>query len=203
VCPATNAWGRALWAATRESDAARQRYGPTRFGESCLVARRLVETGVRFVTINTSLDVFERDSWDVHGTHPFGTVAEMKQTSAPAYDQAYSALIEDLAARDLLPETLVCCLAEFGRTPRVNPGGGRDHWPRCWTVCLAGGGIRGGQVIGRSDPIGAEPAERPVNPAELVATMYHCLGLDVQNRLPVPHHGPILDPGTEPIWELF
>ena len=185
--------------------AVRERYGMSRFGQSCLLARRLVEAGVRFVTINTFLTVFDEITWDVHGSKPFTSIAGMKEIVCPMYDQGYSALIADLDARGLLDDTLVCNLAEFGRTPRINPAGGRDHWPACWTVYFAGGGVQGGRVVGKSDDIGGYPAERPVTPAEVVATIYHSLGIDMETTLPGPQGRPfgIVDSGTRPIMELF
>src|SRR5258707_1835558 len=157
---------------TKEPQSARDRYGMTRFGQSCLLARRLVEAGVRFVTINTFLTVFNEITWDIHGSKPFTSIEGMKDIVAPMYDQAYATLIEDLYDRGLLDNTLVCNLAEFGRTPRINPAGGRDHWPQCFSVYFAGGGIQGGRAIGKSDAIGAYPAERAVEPAQVVATIY-------------------------------
>src|SRR5256886_6190871 len=136
---------------SKEPQKARDRYGMTRFGQCCLLARRLVEAGVRFVTINTFITVFDEITWDVHGSKPFTSIAGMKEIVCPMYDQGYSALIEDLDKRGMLPKTMVCNLAEFGRTPRINPAGGRDHWPQCWTVYFAGGGVRGGRVLGESD----------------------------------------------------
>ena len=118
------------------------------FGQCCLLARRLIEAGVRFVTVNTFLTVFDEITWDIHGSKPFTSIEGMKRHRRPMYDQAYSALIEDLDQRGMLDKTLVCNLAEFGRTPRVNPAGGRDHWPQCWTVGFAGGGVKGGRVVG-------------------------------------------------------
>jgi uncharacterized protein (DUF1501 family) len=105
----------------------------------------------------------------------------------------------------MLDTTLVCCLAEFGRTPRINPAGGRDHWPQCFTVYFAGGGVQGGRVIGKSDAIGAYPAERAVEPAEVVATIYHALGLELDTTLPGPagRPFPLVDFGKQPIRELF
>jgi len=94
--------------------------------------------------------VFDEITWDIHGSKPFTSIAGMKEIVAPMYDQGYSALIEDLFQRGLLDDTLVCNLAEFGRTPRINPAGGRDHWPQCWTSYFAGGGVKGGRVIGRA-----------------------------------------------------
>jgi uncharacterized protein (DUF1501 family) len=129
----------------------------------------------------------------------------MRDIVAPMYDQAYSALLEDLVQRGLLDSTLVCNLAEFGRTPKVNPAGGRDHWPQCWTVKFAGGGVQGGRVVGRSDAIGGVPAERPVDPAAIVATIYRSLGLDLKTTLPGPQSRPfpLVDFSVREIHELF
>jgi hypothetical protein len=189
----------------KEPAKVRERYGMNRFGQSCLLSRRLVEAGVRFVTINTFLTVFNEVTWDIHGSSPFTSIAGMKELVAPVYDQGYSALIEDLHQRGMLDDTLVCNLAEFGRTPRINPAGGRDHWPACWTVYFAGGGVTGGRVIGKSDEIGGYPAERPANPAEVVATIYHSLGIDLETTLPGPQGRPfsVVDSGTKAITELF
>jgi len=189
----------------KEPQSVRDRYGMSRFGQCCLLARRLIEAGVRFVTINTFITVFDEITWDIHGSKPFTSIQGMKEIVAPMYDQGYSALIEDLSQRGLLDKTMVCNLAEFGRTPRINPAGGRDHWPQCWTVYFAGGGVKGGRVVGRSDDIGAYPAERPVNPAEIVATIYKSLGVDIETHLPGPaaRPYPVVDFGTQPIKELF
>lgn len=183
----------------------RERYGLNRFGQCCLLARRLVERGVRFVTLNTFITVFNEITWDIHGAKPFTSIAEMRDSVAPMYDQGYSALIEDLYQRGMLDSTLVCNLAEFGRTPRINPAGGRDHWPQCWTVYFAGGGVQGGRVIGKSDELGAYPVDRPVTPKEVVATIYHSLGLNLETHLLGPQNRPIplVEDGTQPIWELF
>ena len=190
---------------TKEPLKVRERYGLTRFGQSCLLARRLVEAGVRFVTINTFITVFDEITWDIHGSKPFTSIAGMKDIVAPMYDQGYSALLEDLFQRGLLDNTLVANLAEFGRTPKINPAGGRDHWPQCWTTYFAGGGVKGGRVVGKSDEIGAYPVERPVKPAEIVATIYHSLGLNLETHLPGPQSRPfpLVDYGTQPIRELF
>lgn len=190
---------------TKEPPALRERYGMNRFGQSCLLARRLIEAGVRFVTVNTFLTVFNEITWDIHGSKPFTSIEGMKEIVAPMYDQAYSALLTDLIDRGLLENTLVCNLAEFGRTPRVNPAGGRDHWPQCFTVYFAGGGVQGGRVVGRSDPNGAYPAERPTPPSEVVATIYRSLGLDLETALPGPagRPFPLVDFGAHAIDELF
>lgn len=190
---------------SKEPDSVRQRYGMNRFGQCCLLARRLVEAGVRFVTINTFLTVFDEITWDIHGSKPFTSIEGMKNIVAPMYDQGYSALVSDLAQRGMLDSTLVCNLAEFGRTPRVNPAGGRDHWPQCFTTYFAGGGVQGGRVVGSSDPIGAVPADRPVQPGDIAATIFHSLGLDLQTHLPGPSGRPfgLVDFGYKEIHELF
>ena len=201
----TSARAREAFDLSKESDAVRDRYGRSRFGQCCLLARRLIEAGVRFVTVNTFITVFDEITWDIHGSKPFTSIQGMKDIVAPMYDQGYSALIEDLSQRGLLGNTLVCNLAEFGRTPRINPAGGRDHWPQCWTVYFAGGGVQGGRVVGRSDPIGAYPAERPVTPSEIAATVYHAMGVDLEQHLPGPASRPypVVDFGTHAIKELF
>lgn len=201
----TSAKAREAFDLTKEPMKVRERYGMTRFGQCCLLARRLVEAGVRFVTVNTFITVFNEITWDIHGSKPFTAIEGMRDIVAPMYDQGYSALIEDLHQRGMLDNTMVCSLAEFGRTPKINPAGGRDHWPNCWTVNFAGGGVKGGRVIGKSDEIGAYPAERPVNPSEVVATIYHSLGLDLTTHLPGPQGRPfpLVDFGTQPIKELF
>jgi hypothetical protein len=201
----TSQQARAAFDLSAESEDVRQRYGMNRFGQCCLLARRLVEAGVRVVTINAFLTVFDEITWDIHGSKPFTSIEGMKNIVAPMYDQGYSALIEDLHQRGLLDDTLVCNLAEFGRTPKVNPAGGRDHWPQCFTVYFAGGGVRGGQVVGASDPIGAVPADRPVEPPNVVATIFHSLGLDLETLLPGPSGRPfpLVDAGFREISELF
>ena len=176
-----------------------------RFGQCCLLARRLIEAGVRFVTVNTFLTVFNELSWDMHGSLPFISVEQMKRTWPRCTIRRIARLIEDLVERGMLDDTLVCNLAEFGRTPRINPAGGRDHWPGCWTIYFAGGGVKGGRVVGRSDPIGGVPVERPVEPPEVVATIFHSLGLDPETHLPGPQGRPypLVDYGKHPIKELF
>jgi hypothetical protein len=190
---------------SKEPVEVRERYGMNRFGQCCLLARRLIEAGVRFVTVNTFLTVFDDVSWDIHGSKPFTSIEGMKQQVAPMYDQGYSALIQDLSQRGMLEDTLVCNLAEFGRTPKVNPAGGRDHWPQCFTVYFAGGGVQGGRIVGASDPIGAVPADRPTEPPEIVATILHSLGLDLEAHLPGPagRPFPLVDFGYREIRELF
>ncbi len=201
----TSEQARSAFDLSMEPQKVRERYGMNRFGQCALLARRLVENGVRFVTINTFLTVFGETTWDIHGSKPFTSIDGMKNIVAPMYDQAYSALIEDLDQRGLLDDTMVTCLSEFGRTPKVNPAGGRDHWPQCFTVTFAGGGVKGGRAIGKSDPIGGFPAERPVDPGDIVATIFKSLGFDHTSHLPGPagRPFPLVDFGKEPIKELF
>lgn len=161
-----------------ERDSVREAYGSNSFGQSCLLARRLVESGVRMVTVNMFETVFNRVTWDCHGSRPFSTLDDYARELLPTLDAALSALLLDLESRGLLESTLVVATGEFGRTPRLNAAGGRDHWPGVWSALLAGGGTRRGHVVGASDAHAAEPADRPVSPAELVATMYHSVGID-------------------------
>jgi len=201
----TSPQARAAFDLSQEPKEVREKYGLNRFGQCCLLSRRLIEAGVRFVTVNTFLTVFNEITWDIHGSKPFTSIEGMKDIVAPMYDQAYAALIEDLSDRGLLEKTLVCNLAEFGRTPRINPAGGRDHWPQCFSTYFAGGGIQGGRAIGKSDPIGAYPAERAVEPSEVVATIYKSLGFDLDTTLPGPNGRPfpLVDFGKHEIKELF
>ena len=188
-----------------ETDAIRDRYGRTRFGQSCLLARRLIERGVRFVTVNMFETVFNEITWDIHGSAPFSPIDCYKNEVGPNFDNAYTALLEDLSQRGMLGNTMVLAFGEFGRTPKINPAGGRDHHPACWTVLFAGGPIQGGRVVGASDETGYSPRDRPVTPAEIAATVYHGLGIKLETELPGPQGRPIrlADHGVEPIAELF
>src|SRR5579863_10530267 len=190
---------------TKEPEEVRQRYGLNRFGQSCLLARRLIEAGVRFVTINMFETVFDEITWDIHGSKPFSPISCYRDLVGPMFDMAYSSLLEDLQARGLLSNTMILAMGEFGRTPKVNPAGGRDHWPQCWSILMAGGPIKGGQVIGSSDDIGGTPKERPTSPGEIAATIYHGLGipLDLELKGAQGRPIPLVDRGTEPIKELF
>jgi len=190
---------------SREPEKIREKYGLNRFGQSCLLARRLIEAGVRFVTVNMFETVFDEITWDIHGSKPFSPISCYRDLVGPMYDMAYSSLLEDLASRGLLTNTMVVSMGEFGRTPKVNPAGGRDHCPACWTIMMAGGGIKGGQVIGASDDIGATPKDRPTTPAEVAATIFHSLGIPLETELPGSGGRPIrvVDNGVEAIHELF
>lgn len=157
---------------SKEPDAVREKYGRHSWGQSHLLARRLVEAGTRFVTTVNGPSI----TWDTHKDN----FTKLKNTLVPPMEQAYSALLEDLQERRLLDSTLVIWMGEFGRTPKINVDAGRDHWPSCYTVILAGGGIKGGQVIGASDTIGAYPKERPTTPADIHATVFKALGYDTR-----------------------
>ncbi len=180
-------------------------YGHHDFGRSCLTARRLIERGVRFVTVDVFDPAIGRNAWDIHGSRPFPGIAGYRDEVGPKFDRAYSALLEDLHSRGLLTKVLVVAVGEFGRTPRINSNGGRDHWTGCWTAVFAGGGVRGGQVVGASDAIGSEPCDRPVTPAQIVATVYHSLGISLDSRIRGPQGEAmrVVESGAEPILELF
>ncbi len=196
---------RDAFALEKEPDRVKERYGRTRFGQSCLMARRLIEAGVRFVTVNMFETVFDEVTWDIHGSKPFTDIVQMSREVAPNFDRAYSALLEDLAERGLLSNTMVVALGEFGRTPKVNPAGGRDHHPGVWTILMGGGPLKGGRVVGESDELGGTPKTRPVTPGEVAATLYRGLGLDPHKELPGPQGRPLplVDFGVRPISELF
>jgi hypothetical protein len=182
---------REAFALDKEPEKVRDRYGRTRFGQSCLLARRLIERGVRFVTVNMFETVFDEITWDIHGSRPFTDITEMSRLVAPNFDQAYSALLEDLSGRGMLDTTIVTALGEFGRTPKINPAGGRDHHPGVWTVIMGGGPIKGGQVIGESDELGYAPKSRPVTPGDIAATLFRGLGFDPHKELPGPQNRPL------------
>jgi hypothetical protein len=188
-----------------EPAATRERYGKNRFGQSCLLARRLVEGGVRFVTVNMFDTVFNEITWDSHGSKPFSPISGYRDLVGPMFDRAYASLLDDLQSRGLLEDTLVVAMGEFGRTPKINPAGGRDHWPGVWSILMAGGGVKGGRIIGASDEIGAQPKDRPTTPAEVVATVYHALGVSLDTELPGLQGRPtrLVDNGVEPVLELF
>jgi len=201
----TSAKAREAFDLTQETEEVRKRYGMNRFGQGCLLARRLVERGVRFVTLNMFETVFNDITWDIHGSAPFSPISCYSELVGPMFDNAYSSLLEDLSRMGLLDTTLVLATGEFGRTPRINPAGGRDHWPQCWTVVMAGGGVQGGRVVGASDATGGAPQDRPVTPAHVAATVYKCLGIPVDTILKTPQGREVrvVDHGFEPIDELL
>src|SRR5205814_6984070 len=163
-----------------EPDRLREDYGRNSLGQSCLMARRLVEAGVRCVTIDHS-------NWDTHADN-FGT---LKRSLLPALDGALATLFRDLADRGMLESTLVVVSGEFGRTPRINKDAGRDHWGPAFTVALGGGGIKGGRVVGKSDDRAEKPADDPYGPEDLSATLYRCLGIDPEEEFYTPEGRPV------------
>ncbi|MBM3457398.1 MAG: DUF1501 domain-containing protein [Armatimonadetes bacterium] len=178
----------------REPASLRDRYGRHTFGQSALLARRLVERGVRFITVNWP----SYYAWDSHSN----TESAM-QKLAPIADQATAALFEDLSQRGLLDRTLVLMMGEFGRTPRFNKEAGRDHWIHVFSVLMGGGLVRGGQVIG-SSTVDGYPADRPIHAREVVASAYHALGIAGELELQTAGGRPFsVLPGVEPIRELF
>ncbi len=176
----------------REDPRLRDRYGRTTTGQSCLLARRLVEAGVRFVTVNSG-------GWDHHSN-----IFTSLDKRLPEIDMALSALIEDLDSRGLLDSTLVLCMGEFGRTPKINNMAGRDHWGHVASLVFAGGGVAPGRVIGSSDDQGAYVTDRPIRPSDVAATIYQAVGVDPNRYLMTPENRPvaILDEGTA-VSELF
>jgi hypothetical protein len=170
----------------------REMYGQTTYGQGALLARRLAEAGARFITVS-------KGGWDTHDQN-FQRLGRL----LPEIDKAYAALLKDLSQRGMLDKTLVVLAGEFGRTPRINPRGGRDHYSRCRFITFAGAGIKGGQLIGKSDETGSTPAERPVSVEDVAATIYQSLGIDYHKQYVTPTGRPIhLASGGAPIKELW
>jgi hypothetical protein len=187
----------------REPAAMRDRYGRGRFGQSVLLARRLVEAGTRLVQVNWPREPGDLNVgsplWDTHQRNG----PRVRDVLAPQFDVAYAALIQDLHARGLLDETLVVVMGEFGRSPIINKSGGRDHWGNVFSVVLAGAGIEGGQIIGSSDKIGGFPEDRPVHPPDLAATIFHLLGIQPNHEFMDALQRPrTVTDGGEPLREL-
>ena len=185
---------------SRETESTRERYGRNRVGQGMLMARRLVEAGVRFVTIQGYVDTGIY-AWD----HHWGIFPHM-DIQLPIYDRSYSALLEDLDQRGMLETTLVITAGEFGRTPRINDnkrGPGRDHWGRCFSLTLGGGGVATGKVIGTSDKYSYSPQDRPVSVPDFVATIYEALGMDPNAEI-VSQGRPVkMLPDGSPVRELL
>jgi Protein of unknown function (DUF1501) len=189
----TSAAAKEAFDIAREPAALRERYGSTSLGQCCLLARRLVEAGCRFVTI-------ENGHWDTHRKN----TESLKELLVPSFDRALPALLADLADRGLLDSTLVVVSTEFGRTPRINPLAGRDHWPGAFSVCLGGAELKTGQVIGATDKYGAYVTDRPTTPADLAATILTVLGIDPATTLHTPLGRPVqLGNGGKAIHELI
>ena len=191
---------------TQENAKLQDRYGRNTLGQSCLMARRLIERGARFITVNHFDTVFNLSCWDMHadGGGLNNTYLDYERMLCPQFDWAFTALIEDLGYRGMLNDTVVCVLSEFGRTPGINPRGGRDHHPGVWTNFMAGGLIKGGQVIGSSDKQGARPQNNPIEPPQILASIYHAMGIDLETTMmPGPGNRPIRLVEAEPIDQLF
>ena len=183
---------------TEEKPKTIERYGDNKFGRSCLVARRLVEAGVGLVTVPWMF-LHSTKNFDTHKNH----FKLMKSLLLPPLDRAFSALLEDLDERGMLDETLVAWTGEFGRTPKINKGSGRDHWGQVYSTVLAGGGIQGGRIHGSSDNIGGRPTDNPVHTRDFVATMYHALGYGPDTRVTDPTGRPHFVVAGRPVRELF
>lgn len=179
----------------KETNKMQEAYGQHAFGQSCLLARQAIEQGHQHVVINMFNTVYDSLSWDCHadGASLNTTLQDYKNTVAPMFDATFTTLIADLEQRGLLSSTLVVACGEFGRSPKINLRGGRDHWTGVWSVLFAGGGVRGGQVIGSSDRLGMEPASRPVHASAIANTVRYAAGLRTTTAQPY----------GEPITELF
>jgi hypothetical protein len=193
---------RSAFDVTTESNQTRDDYGRTKIGGRCLLARRLVEAGARFVMVDYGYDLDYGNLWDIHNVREqkFPHVSEMVKRgyNVAGIDKAFAALITDLKQRGLLDTTMVVYLTEFGRTPKINSLGGRDHWGKCGSMFFAGAGIQAGQVVGTTDAQAAYPVTRAYGPADICATMYHGLGIEVETRVPdrLGRPVPVLDHGS-------
>jgi hypothetical protein len=190
--------GRAFHLAS-EDPKLRDRYGRNKLGQSILLARRLVEAGVRFVTVYDGQHNGQDANWDAHQN----VFDRLKNNLIPPADQAFAALINDLTDRGLLDETLVIAMGEFGRTPKINAAAGRDHWPHCYSIVLAGGGVHGGITFGSSDKFGAYPDTDAVTPADLAATLFWRFGLDTTREIRDLTGRPYKLADGQPIRSLF
>ncbi|MFQ5731567.1 MAG: DUF1501 domain-containing protein [Planctomycetaceae bacterium] len=187
----------------KENRETRDLYGMTLFGQGCLAARRLVENGTRLATVFWDEYGLAGDAWDTHWQH----YPRMKDQLLPPFDKAFSGLILDLERRGMLEDTLVCCLSEHGRTPKLKTGngGGRDHWSRAYSTIFAGGGMGRGKVVGETDKHASDVTEHPVSPKDLLATMYHLLGVSPHGQIPDRTHRlvPLLPEGSDVVREML
>ncbi len=190
-----------------EPDSLRDAYGRHTYGQSCLLARRLVEAGTRFVTVYFSPNIGGQSTtsggWDTHGFNNTRMYPIVQKYHLPITDQTLPTFLIDLDNRGLLDETLVVWMGEFGRTPRINGNASRDHWPQCYTVLLAGGGVKRGFIYGASDKTGAYPAENPVRPDDLAATIFYLLGIDPHTEVYGVGERPLLIAEGNPIHEIL
>jgi len=192
---------------SQEAHETREAYGRTTYGQSCLLARRLVESGVRFVSVYFAQSIGGRSKtdggWDTHGFDNTRMYEILPEWHFPSTDHTLPVLLNDLADRNLLDETLVVWVGEFGRTPKINANISRDHWPKCYTALLAGGGVQGGAVYGASDRLGAFPDRDPVTVGDLAATMYHALGIDHTTEIRDNLNRPLPIANGRPVTEIF
>ena len=181
------------------------RYGRTTYGQGCLLARRLVESGVKFVTVYFSDTIGGKSTtsggWDTHGFDNTRMFPIVEKYHFPITEQTLPTLLDDLEERGLLDETLVVWMGEFGRTPKINKDASRDHWPQCYSVLLAGGGIKRGFIHGRSDANAMYPDEQPVRPEDLAATIYHLLGIPPDSEIRDRNNRPLAIAG-KPVMEV-
>ncbi|HZL90369.1 MAG TPA: DUF1501 domain-containing protein [Pirellulaceae bacterium] len=189
-----------------EKPETRDKYGRTTYGQGCLLARRLVESGVKFVTVYFSDTIggqsTEKGGWDTHGFNNTRMFPIVEKYHFPITEQTLPTLLDDLDERGLLAETLVVWMGEFGRTPKINANASRDHWPQCYSVLLAGGGVKGGFVYGKSDTQAAFPDENPVRPEDLAATVYYLLGIDPAREIRDRSDRPLAI-GGKPVLDVF
>ncbi|HEX4130863.1 MAG TPA: DUF1501 domain-containing protein [Pirellulales bacterium] len=192
---------------SQEPEKLRDRYGRTTYGQSCLLARRLVEAGVKFVNVYFASGIGGQSTtdggWDTHGFNNTRMFPIIQKYHLPITDQVLPTLLEDLDERGLLDETLVVWVGEFGRTPKINGSTSRDHWPSCYTALLAGGGVKRGYVHGASDKNGAYPARDPVKPDDLAATMFYLLGIDPQTEVHDAANRPLTIAAGDPVTGLL
>jgi hypothetical protein len=190
-----------------EPEPVREAYGRHTYGQSCLLARRLVESGVKFVTVYFSNNIGGQSTtsggWDTHGFNNTRMYPIVEALHLPMTDQTLPTLLEDLDQRGLLDTTLVVWMGEFGRTPKINENISRDHWPQCYTTLLAGGGVKRGFVYGASDRHAAYPAEKPVRPDDLAATMFYLLGIDPHTEVQAVGNRPVLIANGNPVMGLL
>jgi hypothetical protein len=189
-----------------EPDKLRDDYGRHTYGQSCLLARRLVEAGVKFVTVYFSSNIGGQSTteggWDTHGFNNTRMYPIIEKYHLPLTDQTLPTFLEDLDARGLLDTTLVVWMGEFGRTPKINENASRDHWPQCYTTLLAGGGAKRGFIYGASDKNGMYPAENPVRPDDLAATIFYLLGIDPHTEVRAVGNRPVLISEGKPVMEV-
>lgn len=192
---------------SREPEAVRERYGRHTYGQGCLLARRLVEAGVRFVTVYFDSSIGGRSTtsggWDTHGFDNTRMFPIIEKRHLPITEETLPTLLDDLQDRGLLEDTLVVWMGEFGRTPKINANKSRDHWPQCYSALLAGGGVKGGYIHGASDSTGAYPSRDPVRPDDLSATVFHLMGIDPSTEVYDTQDRPLVIAEGDPVLDLI